>query len=547
MVVYGISFTNVEFTNIKKILSDTKPNIIPEIEIRLGDIKDGRFISSNDTYFFNFLKNKLERDTELKEIKYTTDTVYIAGDNRKIVSDTGVKYEKKEKKNVDVTILTEFDPTETKGLRFGVSNEIESSSVEYMKSAKLKKEIKRERSRKSYIFDHFTFDFTEVKQGNYITNEIECELNYNFSKIAVKEFSKFMEMVKVIIGKIYKNIHTLYSLETYNSIKPEIDFLFKNVPKESKPISIGMESLKESVNLDNYAVTNKLDGVGYQFFFIKKDKVLGFYLKNKKDLWKLGIIPLENLNKYKENVDMLLKTVFNVEVFMDGIYVFDTVYTNDDVYLSDFETRIRRAKEVMNFINEIVKDVSFFNRYTFTVKEFYTSNNTVENIQSTVKYMNEKYGIKLVEYNDGIILQPKNKISDKAPIYKWKFYSKITIDLLAKDRYTTDNESTYTLYLKTYGNKLVPFIDNNRPVKITVNNEEYIDGIKGNMLEGYVLEVGIKEEGSVYIHRIRFDKGELEVNFKTVVEKTWKDMQNELKFPYLVEYIKGGSDANKEN
>ena len=60
------------------------------------------------------------------------------------------------------------------------------------------------------------------------------------------------------------------------------------------------------------------------------------------------------------------------------------------------------------------------------------------------------------------------------------------------------------------------------------------------MLEGYVLEIGLKEienEKVLYIHRIRFDKGELEVNFKTIVEKTWKDMQNELTLPYLVKYI----------
>ena len=137
MVVYGIVFTPVEFSEINKLL--TKTSNINEIEVRLGELKDGRFVSSNDISFFTFLKNKLDRDTELKDVQTSTDTVYIAGDLRKIVSNTGVKYEKKEKGNTDVSILTAFDPIETKGLRFGVSNEMEVTAAEYIKMSKLKK------------------------------------------------------------------------------------------------------------------------------------------------------------------------------------------------------------------------------------------------------------------------------------------------------------------------------------------------------------------------------------------------------------------------
>ena len=171
--------------------------------------------------------------------------------------------------------------------------------------------------------------------------------------------------------------------------------------------------------------------------------------------------------------------------------------------------------------------------------------------------MNNRYDTDLIKYNDGIIFQPLGpyyitKIGENPPIeqsiLKWKFPSKVTIDFLLKEySILKDGSLSYKLYSKTRPETFEIFRDQytNTEHSIEVNKDSYFDGIKGDNLNGRVVELGI-EKGVWVIHRIRFDKGPEKVNHIKTANVTFVDMLYEFSLPYLIELINYANIDNYE-
>lgn len=563
-MIYSLSFTQDQLTGIKNLIykkdssSSEKNPVIPEIELRFGTI-DHKFNSNNDPNFFYSLIEKIEGNKDVISRKITSDTVYNKDSIRKIIDKNNIiSYQKKDKKSTfDVQVIKNFKSNSLSAIRFSSALETPSDKSEYdnTRSAVLQ----RDRLRHSYEFENFVFDLSKVVKNddkNNPTYEIEAELKPSFIETLQKEgrvktFKVFGETIKKIFGIYYDNISSLFSVEAYAPIKKQIDDLYKNIKKAVRPKNIYREEAE--TGLHKYAVTNKLDGIGYNLFIIvetdDKNNNLCFYLKNKTNVWKISQINMNKLNeKTKKLIPSLTQTIFDTEVFKNGIYVFDIIYSPEDTQKLTFFERLDVAQKHMNLINEIRENDDFLKSFTFSVKKFFMSDDVNEDVRNVLNEMNSTFGVDVLKSNDGIIFQPSGPYSHINQIYKWKFYSKITIDFAFKLKESKNGFTTYYCQVIGKSSTLTTF---RKPktgelTEITVDDRESINGIRGNKLNNFVVEVGM-EDNKLKIHRVRFDKNLDDTNFITTAIKTWEDMTDELTLPTVVRLLINGRSRLTES
>ena len=551
-MIYSLSFTQDQLTGIKDLIYRKSAPIIPEIELRFGNIDNNRFNSDNDANFFYSLIEKIEANKDVVSRTITSDTVYNKDNFRKIVDKSGkITYQKKDNKTTfDVRVIKNFKFNSLSAIRFSSAAELSSNKTEYdnVKSSVLQ----RDRQRHSYEFENFIFDLSKVVKNNDKTNatyEIEAELKPSFIETLQKEgrvktFKIFGDTIKKIFGIYYDNISSLFSVEAYAPIKERIDELYKNVKKAVRPKNIYREEAE--TGLTGYAITNKLDGIGYNLFTTvesdDKNNNLCFYLKNRTNVWKISQININKLSdKIQKSIPSLLQTIFDTEVFKNGVYVFDIIYSPTEVQKLSFFDRLDVAQKHIDLINEIRESDTFLKTFTFSVKKFFMSDDVNEDVKGVLSEMNDKFGIDILKSNDGIIFQPTGPYNPQEQIYKWKFYSKITIDFAFKLKESKNGFTTYYCQVIGKSSTLTTF---RKPktgelAEITVDDKENISGIRGNKLNNFVVEVGM-EDGNLKIHRVRFDKNLDDTNFITTAVKTWEDMIDELTLPTVVRLLING-------
>ena len=98
--------------------------------------------------------------------------------------------------------------------------------------------------------------------------EVEVEFNNDYIKSIIsdeKGFIKFMGELKTVLGFVYSS-STIYSEYYFNAIAAEINSI--RYPADVRPKNISDEDVLNT-KLQGYAVTNKLDGVGYNITFVQ--------------------------------------------------------------------------------------------------------------------------------------------------------------------------------------------------------------------------------------------------------------------------------------
>jgi hypothetical protein len=548
---YSLLFTREQVDKIKKLIYKTG-SVTPEIEFRLGYITErGNFSSDNGENYFQTFIDKLYSNKAYNTVSIHKDIVYNKGELRKIVSTT-TTYEEKIKSNYDITVVNDFVSNENATIRFSHAFETPKDKSEYDSSTKSFLERKRERT--SFVFNKFNLDCTKVTQTNknYTEYEIEAELHQNFveellSKGVKDSFKDLVTVIKQIFGIFFDNVHSLYSVDVYGGVKPLITNLYRNIEKAVRPKNIYIEEAQ--TGLKNYTITNKLDGVGYQFFILEEvtdgKKYYSFFLKNKVEVWKIGHVLEET-----KNLSSISNIIFDVEFFKYGLYVFDVVVSKDPTHKytnKNLAERLEGAQRMIDMISPIIQKDAFLKQFKFYVKTFYNTGVFSNDIKLLFQDVTKTYGSQIVENNDGIIFQNIGPYNPKDPIYKWKFYSKITIDFLFEYKSSTLQNTTYKLKVVGPKEQFLTFKDpeTKNDIEITVDNDKLFNNIKGSNLDGYVIEVG-KDNNGLLIHRIRFDKNPTDANFITVANATWKDIINELTLGTVIREIDNAREQKVE-
>lgn len=539
-MIYNLSFTEDQFRKIKQLLYE-KTVVVPEIELR--------FKSTNNERIFNLLISKIGATSGILQTIDSEDTVYNKKNLRKIKGANGkLMYEQKDKSNIDVDVIDDFTKATRTTIRFSRGSEQPIEKDVFEKSAE--SILVRHRKRKTFVFDQFVFDLTRVTTSDKkVLYEIEAELNRDFvikvRKGGPATFTEVIGVVKKICGIYFFTFHTLFSAEMHGTIRPPIDQLFKLIEKALRPKNIDLDDCRSG--LMNYAITNKLDGTGYQFFMLLENDstMLAFYLKNNSEIWKLGHVSHAKIDvAIKSIVDLYINMVFDVEFFDHSIYCFDVVYSRDGLHERPLLERLNGLTNFFQKLNDLFQTNAFLKQFTFRIKKFFSSGSVSADVSNVLKEMREQFGeIDLLKHNDGVVFQSMGPYHPKNAIYKWKFFNNVTIDFLFDVKQTTPSETVYWLKILFDKNDYRPFKDHhNNELIMTINNETYYDGIKGDKLKGFVIEVG-RQNKQLVIHRIRFDKRPENTNYIKTARDTWKDMIEELTLARVVREIENARSA----
>ena len=565
MTVLSLGFLGEEYAQIKGLLSSLGNSSNEEFELRFGKLDKTFDTNFSQTKFFSFMNN-LDFLNIHKGKEQSVDTVEYKGRYRKITLlkkiingiETTEKiptvYENKVKgKNIDINVIGEI--YEENGIMKGSKSTIRFSSAKEeaitendWNSSREPVKMSVKRIRVTYIMDNYKVDFTTKVYSDKTVNEIEVEFNNEYIKTVAKEengFIKFMGELKTVLGFVYSS-STIYSEYYFTSIVNEINSI--KYPADVRPKNISDEDVLNT-KLGGYAVTNKLDGVGYNITFVQINlagtEVVVLVAYNSTDIFCISTVKSNSLLPEEKKI---LKSFSKAEIksiknensgSVTQVHFFDNLlYNNERTYEKDLFMRLNKAIEINKLCIKHFSTTSIPVSYEVKMFEI-PRGDVIDSIKNVVNKMSDRYDVfDLVDYNDGIIFQPLGPYT-KAPALKWKFPSKVTIDFLFRKEYENDDYITYKLCSKTKPGSFVQFKDDitNTEHSITVYKNEVFDGILGRNLEEKVVEVGVHNNEWV-IHRIRFDKVPEKTNHIKTAQATFVDIVYQFTLPYLEKLIK---------
>ncbi len=569
MTVLSLGFLNEEYNQIKGLLSSLGSSSNEEFELRFGKLDKTFDTNMSQPKFFS-ITNNLDFLNIHKKKEHTVDTVEYKGRYRKITLlkriingiDSTEKvspiYENKIKgKNVDINVVGEMFENNgimkgnTTTLRFSSSKEQQITEKDWNNSSE-KTNLSVKRVRTTYFMDNYKVDLTAKNYGPVqgllepkIIYEVEVEFNNDYIKSISSEekgFIKFMGELKTVLGFVYSS-STIYSEYYFNAIITQINTI--KYPADIRPKNISDEDVLNT-KLQGYAVTNKLDGVGYNITFVQINlagtELIILVAYNSTDIFSISTIKASSILPQEK---VILKSFSKAEIKyipstkVTQVHFFDNLlYGNERTFERDLFMRLNKAIEINNICIKHFSTASI--PVSYEVKAFeIPRGDIIDTMKSVVNKMSDRYDVfDLVDYNDGIIFQPLGPYS-RAPALKWKFPSKVTIDFLFRKDYENDNLITYKLCSKTKPGNFIQFKDDITGIEhtITVCKRELFDGIPGSSLEEKVVEVGV-HNNEWTIHRIRFDKVPEKTNHIKTAQVTFVDILYRFTLPYLEQLIK---------
>jgi hypothetical protein len=570
MTVLSLGFLSEEYVQLKGLLSSLGKSSNEEFELRFGKLDKTFDTNFSKTKFFSLINN-LDFLNIHKSKEQTTDIVEYKGRYRKIMLNkkniNGVEtteksypnYENKLKgKNIDINIIGETYEENglIKGvkttLRFSSSNEQQITENDWNSSREVVK-MSVKRIRTTYFMDNYQVDMTTKIYENKTVFEVEVEFNNEYIKTISNEengFIKFMGGLKTILGIVYSS-STIYSEYYFNAIANEINTI--KYPADIRPKNISDEDVLNT-KLQGYAVTNKLDGVGYNITFVQINlagtELIVLIAYNSTDVFSISTIKSSSLlPEEKKIIKSFSKAEIKSSTKLIQVHFFDNLlYGNERTFEKDLFLRLNKAVEINNLCIKHFSSSSI----SYEVKMFeIPRGDIIESVKNVVNKMSDRYDVfDLVDYNDGIIFQPLGPYN-KAPALKWKFPSKVTIDFLFRKDSENVDYITYKLCSKIRPGIFVQFKDDitNIEHSITVYKNEVFDGILGKNLEEKVVEVGVHNNEWV-IHRIRFDKVPEKTNHIKTAQSTFIDIIYQFTLTYLeklIKYSRGqGEEPTKE-
>ena len=449
----------------------------PEVEVRINSYQGVNLKNGVDTKFYETLLCRLSSQTPDKYKRSSCTKVFIKRINeeaevRRIVDqDNKEIYMTKHKplaQSLQLDLVTNVraaykeshqDQLFIMPLKVAVANEVPCTQAEYQRITT--EETLRIRQRTSFFFPQnneqppqFQIDITEVFANGTKQFQVELELLPQKEYFHDKMTRNFMNSLSVV----FPNLHTIFTPAEYDKYANLL------VIRGQAPVNIQARHITSG--LQDYMLTNKLDGVAYSLFMHQSPtdpNHITFVLKNYTDCWVLAKIDLNKRPQSKGLLE-LVHVQARVEVVQHQntfhLHLFDVTSSN-----TNFTERLKLLQRLESLCKDLLP-------YPLTCKTFIK----ITDIRKDIKSFIQDYE-RFAASNDGLVFQP---IHTSSYPLKWKFPDKISVDFLfCKDFERSNEECTYYT-LKTSNSArhtLFPVIKPRLPVKTKLLPRHTVDDL----------------------------------------------------------------------
>jgi len=350
---------------------------------------------------------------------------------------------------------------------------------------------KKTQTRFVYDFDKFQVHLSKILSDSKESYEMEIEIKNINKLLSIIKFGFVLmnESISILDDGIKSSLKNNYKqlLTSYPDIK-QINDMFDN-----KPISIGYNNINLLTN--DFIVTNKLDGTHFNLVFSQND----IYLINSTDII-LIYHGSDSWNKLQKQKTYVLdgELVFDPKSFKFYLYIFDSLII-DGVDVATTKTHKERVN-ITSFIQDF-SSMKLNNIFQIKLKHFFYKKNIYKDTYDCIEYIKNIYGDDYLEKDDGLIFISSTE-NYNAPIYKWKFPERITIDGKIK-LYKKENRGNIYSFLFKKGREYVPLRDKGELQLFVPLTSNFYSILRDDMIvEG-------KFENNTFIPtRIRTDKNE---------------------------------------
>lgn len=491
-------------SSILKIISSSH-----EVEFRLGSLHLGKFVSGVEKHIFDSLFRKLEISDDKPVYKKVESkvTYYRNNDIRKVEESgkTSFQYKKKDT-NIDIS-FTNID------IRLSVATEKEVPPVH----GGIVNAI-RIREKNIFSFNGFDIELSRVKNSftpdsknvSGDTYEVEAEFTNN-----VKDIREIIYPMKKIFEILYPDRFYMIPKEDGEDIRNRRNYIRTAVNHRPRNIK-----RKDIPFMRNCAVTNKLNGVGYEMFL----SVKGIHLINS-----------TNIDKLSGTDFGYAGTVIEGEWWKGGFFIFNCLaYKGNDISHLPHSERLDRIQGIIPLLQETLRDVC-----QVEMKLFINTGNLANDTRDIMRYIYNRFGKDALENNDGIMYQP----SLGTPL-KFKFPSTMTIDFEITNEEVFSDSKSYTVRVYTRNNQLIPFdgkymYRTGEKSNLNINPKMVVHKdhpLFNQLTNGLIVECLYNKEFLYFIpERIRWDKKL--PNFIEVALDIFKDIIHPIKLEELIDFF----------
>lgn len=439
--------------DIKKEDKNGKEDSSIEVEIRLGKLEDNKFISRINLDNFNIINQKFKTLNIKYEDNVSLDIITsISQEETERITLQGLNKIKSYCKDgvIDKDVLvinkkriiTPNDSLSNYNIRIGVSKETIKKEILNVNESVNK--TFRYKNRRSYIIGNIRFDLTIVKDntGTSMLDLLSKEEKYEIE----------CEIINPKIDLIDDDIDNIYNLllwRTESFVLLPSDKLIMIYDEFSKLVGLKnfkapkvkgfkKENLLNTDELNNYAVTYKVDGVHHLL-----------YVDSKGDIYLIDDNGNVKYTGYKHNSKY---SIYDCELLDNNIFIFDCLFSNskDVRKLSMLTLNDEIIKPNNMFQSDIKKVINEGTRFGF-IEEFLlippSSEYNINLVIKAKKYLNDKStffnkcdvllnnkidididGLIIVKYADPYPIDSKIVTFDN--IFKYKPLDKLSIDFL---------------------------------------------------------------------------------------------------------------------
>jgi len=327
-----------------------------EIEVRWGEIYDGKFQSGISMNKFFQLKNSL------------TQTIIPQMINLEDVSDGIIRISENiadgKKRAVKKSLIKEFVDKEL-GISLSVSREINVEPTE------ITSQVIRKKNRSSYTFNDFTrFDLTEVDQTIFNNGTTSNRYEIEFELTDLSQLDAFYEQIRLAWLKVNQS-HFVYKMSEKDAIikyfndamritSPTIDFSFNPSARDLTWFDFDNKAIAGN---DNYRYIVSVKPKGKMKVFISRNDAIWIVSPDQiYDLiWK-GDIP--NTSK---GLSFLIDVLSDQKIIASDMLIYDNSRS-----IENLDARIYRMSGLINVFNNFLP--SIFQLYTISHREIKINN-----------------------------------------------------------------------------------------------------------------------------------------------------------------------------
>lgn len=342
----------------------------------------------------------------------------------------------------------------------------------------------RQKHTETFIMGYYMIELSTVCESGLL-----CRTD---SKITYELELEFL--IRPALSNIYKPVEYIYNYLFSNgriACPSMFGIVSRYIRRENKPINITHDNLPNISTINDYAVTNKTNGIRY------------YMLSHNGFLY---------LSSFKESIKLCQYTgpsvLFDGELVSNSYWIIDTIMYNNVVVQGKY------LRERQSYIHRFIEHTKV-SGYILRNKEYYYRGSLDKRIMDAIEYINTQCRVE----NDGLILTSTREYNNT--IYKLKYdMDTNTIDFYIDNQYAAYVYDTSPKNMVRY---------KHAPVVISTFTDP-------KCIRNTICECRYDSERKVWIAiRIRFDKHI--PNHVSVANNIWQQIHNPLSVSYFLRHI----------